>query len=64
MGILDEVVSALYKASRIIGKAASTANTAKTIASGDPNKIAKHLARKTIYKTGNNIANKVAKKIK
>lgn len=64
MGILNDIVGALYKASRTMGKAASVANTVKTVASGDPSKIAKHLARKTVYKTGNNIANKVAKKIK
>jgi hypothetical protein len=63
-GILGEIVSALYKASRICGKSASTMNTVKTVLSGDPKKIAKHVARKAIYKEGGKLTNKIARKIK
>lgn len=63
-GLLDTIVSALYKASRICGKSASTANTIKTILTGNPEKIAKHLARKAVYKEGNKITNKIGRKIK
>lgn len=63
-GLLGEIVSALYKGSRILGKAASKTNTVKTILSGDPGKIAKHFARKAVYKEGNKLVNKVGRKIK
>jgi hypothetical protein len=63
-GLLGEIVSALYKASRICGKSASTMNTVKTVLSGDPQKIAKHFARKAVYKEGHKLSNKIAKKIK
>jgi len=63
-GLLGEIVSALYKASRICGKSASTMNTVKTVLSGDPKKIAKHIARKAVYKEGHNVTNKIARKIK
>jgi hypothetical protein len=38
----------LYDASRVLGKAATTINDAKTIASGDPAKIAKRFTKKAI----------------
>lgn len=64
MGILNEVISSLYKISRTAGKTASNLNTVKTVLSGDPKKIAKHIARKEIYKTGNKLTKKVSGKIK
>lgn len=64
MNILNEVISSLYKISRTVGKTASNLNTVKTILSGDPKKIAKHIARKEIYKTGNKLTKKVSGKIK
>lgn len=64
MNILNEVISSLYKISRTVGKTASNLNTVKTILSGDPEKIAKHIARKEIYKTGNKLTKKVSGKIK
>ena len=64
MDILKGVINSLYKISRITGKAASKMNTARTIMSGDPKKIAKHVARKQVYKTGNRLTKKVSGKIK
>ena len=53
----------LYKLARKIGKAATMTNDAKTIASGDPKKIAKRFARKAAYKASHGGANKMARKI-
>lgn len=64
MGILKDIVNSLYKTSHAMGKAASSLNTVRTIMSGDPEKIVKHVARKQVYKTGNRITKKVSGKIK
>jgi hypothetical protein len=54
----------LYDASRVLGKAATTINDAKTIASGDPAKIAKRFTKKAINKTGNKVIREINKKVK
>lgn len=64
MGILNDIVKSLYKISRTTGKAASNLNTIKTVLSGNPEKIVKHVARKQVYKTGNKLTKKVSGKIK
>lgn len=64
MGILKNTINILYKISRSSGKAASNINTIRTILSGDPKKIAKHIARKSIYRSGSKLTKKVGNKIK
>lgn len=56
--------SYLYKASRKIGKAASVLNDIETLATGDPEKIAKRAVRKNVYKSANKGARKVSNKIR
>lgn len=58
------IIGALYELSRLSGKTASKLNTAKIIMSGNPEKIAKHIARKEVYKASNKIANKINGKLK
>ena len=53
----------LYKISRWFGKASSTLNDIETLATGDPKKIAKRIARKELYKTSNKVTRKISKKI-
>lgn len=53
----------LYKLSRKIGKAATMVNDVKTLASGDPKRIAKRLTNKQTYKASHGGANKLARKI-
>lgn len=55
------IISGLYEASRMIGKAAVTLNDIKTVASGDPVKITKRIGRKTVNKTASKIAREVNK---
>ena len=57
-------IGALYELSRLSGKTASKLNTAKTIMSGNPEKIVKHIARKEVYKASNKIARKINGKLK
>lgn len=64
MGLFNNVIKGLYDISRTTGKAASKLNTVKTIMSGDPEKIAKHLTRKAVYKTSNKVARKINKNFK
>ena len=62
--ILGDIASFLYKISRTTGKSASTVNTIKTVLTGDPEKIAKHVIRKQVYKSSNKAAKKISGKIK
>lgn len=54
----------LYKASRALGKTASTINDIKTIATGDPEKIAKRFVKKEINKAGNKVIRDITRRIK
>lgn len=54
----------LYKASRMLGKTASTINDVKTLATGDPEKIAKRIIRKQVSKESNKIARDINKLFK
>lgn len=57
----------LYKATRTIGKIASTVNDAeylgKSLATGDPSHIAKRLARKATTKATHKSADKISRQI-
>lgn len=57
--MLKSIINALFKISRTTGKVASTILDVKTLASGDPNKIARRVTRKGVSK----IARKINKKI-
>lgn len=64
---MKKLVSTLYKASRSVGKVASTANDVrhlkKTIETRDPSHIIKHIAKKSARKASHKQADKVANQI-
>lgn len=53
----------LYALARKINRAATFLNDAKTLASGDPKKIAKRALRKQAYKSSHGGAGKIARGI-
>jgi len=53
--------SPLGKLARSLWRAASLVNTANIILSGNPNRIAKHYVRKTLYKRGSTMLRKTIK---
>lgn len=58
------LISGLYKASKILGKAAGKLNDVKTLASGDPVKIAKRMARKATTRSANSVARDINRILK
>lgn len=62
--MLKSIKKALYKVSRTSGKLASKITDIETLASGDPEKIIKRVARKKVYKESNKIARKINNKLK
>lgn len=59
-----KLTSMLYKMSRTLGKTASTIKDIETIATGDPEKIAKRFIKKEINKKGNEIIRSITRKVK
>jgi len=57
------IATILYEASRALSKTATTINDVKTLATGDPEKIAKRFVKKEINKTGNSIIRKITNKL-
>lgn len=64
---MSNLTNGLYKATRTLGKVASTVNDlehlGKSISTGDPSHIAKRVARKTTNKATHKGANEVSKVI-
>lgn len=64
---MSKISRDLYKATRSLGKVASTVNTlehlGKSVKTGDPSHIAKHVARKTASKATYKGANEITKTI-
>ncbi len=53
----------LYKLARQLNKTATTIRDVKTIATGDPQKIAKRAIRKQTYRTTHRQANTISKMV-
>lgn len=62
---MGKLASGIYGATRKLGKVASTVNTlehvGKTIKTGDPSHLAKHVARKATTKASHKGANEVSR---
>lgn len=56
--------SFFYEIARKAGKTASFFNDLETLASGNPKRIVKRMARKAVWKTHNKSAKKISDKIK